>query len=64
MTALVAAGDITTTRGEVLSGSSTQYDEEDRTLAVDLDYATCGICTDGGPWRILGSVADWTDEGR
>lgn len=63
MTALVAKGDPTTTRGEVLSGSSTQYDEENRPLAVDLDWASCGECK-GGPFRIFGSVGDWTDEGR
>ncbi len=63
MTALVAKGDRTTTRGQVLSGSSSQYDEEGRPLAVDLDWASCGECS-GGPFRILGSVADWTDEGR
>jgi hypothetical protein len=63
MTALVAKGDITTTRGVVLSRSSTQFDEEGRTLAVDLDYATCGTCG-VGPFRIYGSVSGWTDEGR
>ncbi|MBN3762362.1 PAAR domain-containing protein [Burkholderia sp. Ac-20365] len=63
MKALVAKGDRTTTGGTVISGSSTQYDEDRRTLAVDLDYATCGLCHDG-PWRILGSVSEWTDEGR
>lgn len=63
MSALVAKGDITTTRGVVMSGSSTMEDEEGRTLAVDLDYATCGVCG-VGPFRIYGSVSDWTDEGR
>lgn len=63
MTALVAKGDKTTTRGEVLSGSSSQYDEEGRTLAVDLDWASCGECS-GGPFRIFGSVEDWMDDGR
>ncbi|RFU45341.1 PAAR domain-containing protein [Paraburkholderia sp. DHOC27] len=56
-------GDRTSTRGQVLSGSSTQYVEEGRPLAVDLDWASRGECRDG-PWRILGSVTDWTDEGR
>lgn len=63
MTALVAKGDKTTTGGEVLSGSSTQYGEEGCTLAVDLDLASCGECT-GGPFRIYSSVHDWTDDGR
>ncbi len=63
MSALVAKGDITTTRGVVMSGSSTMEDEEGRTLAVDLDYATCGVCG-VGPFRIYGSVSDWTDDGR
>jgi hypothetical protein len=60
---LVAKGAHTSTGGRVLSGSSTQYDDEGRSLAVDLDYATCGTCG-VGPFRIYGSVSDWTDEGR
>ncbi|GFZ97875.1 PAAR domain-containing protein [Dyella caseinilytica] len=63
MIALVARGDKTTKRGEVLSGSSAQYDEEGHTLAVDLDWASCGKCS-GGPFHILGSVSNLTDEGR
>ena len=63
MTRLGAKGDPTTTGGVVISGSSTQYDEEGRTMAVDLDFATCGVCSDG-PFQIFGSVSDWTDEGR
>jgi hypothetical protein len=60
---LVAKGAHTSTGGRVLSGSSTQYDDEGRSLAVDLDYATYGTCG-VGPFRIYGSVSDWTDEGR
>jgi hypothetical protein len=60
---LVAKGAHTSTGGRVLSGSSMQFDDEGRTLAVDLDYTTCGICG-VGPFRIYGSVSDWTDDGR
>lgn len=60
---LVAKGARTSTGGQVLSGSSKHYDEEGRSLAVDLDHATCGTCG-VGPFRIFGSVSDWTDEGR
>jgi hypothetical protein len=60
---LVAEGAHTSTGGRVLHGSSTQCDEQGRTLAVDMDHATCGVCG-VGPFRIFGSVRDWTDEGR
>lgn len=63
MTKLVAKGDRTTTGGEMLGGSSTQYDDDGRPLALDMDGANCGICK-GGPFPVLGSVSDWLEEGR
>lgn len=58
---LVAEGDLTSTAGRVVRATSTQYDEG-RPLALDGDFATCGNCK--GEWRILGSVSDWTEDGK
>jgi hypothetical protein len=58
---LVAEGDLTSTGGRVMRATSAQYDE-DRPLALDGDFATCGNCK--GEWRILGSVSDWTEDGK
>lgn len=62
MEQLVAKGDITTTGGYVVGGSSSQYDEKGRTFARDGDQATCGNCK--GLFEICGGAATWMDEGK
>ncbi|KVM61884.1 hypothetical protein WJ58_03600 [Burkholderia ubonensis] len=62
MEQLVAKGDITTTGGRVMGGSSTQYNEQGQTLARDGDQATCGNCK--GLFPIRGGADTWLDEGK
>ncbi|WP_109482905.1 PAAR domain-containing protein [Paraburkholderia sp. C35] len=59
---LVAKGDMTTTRGRVMEGSSTWYADNGQTLARYHDLATCGNCK--GLFPILGTARDWMDDGR
>lgn len=58
---LVAKGDLTTTQGRVLGGSSSYYTSNGRTLARRNDLATCGNCK--GAFPILGTADTWLDEG-
>lgn len=58
---LVAKGDLTTTQGRVLGGSSSWYASDGRTLARRHDLATCGICK--GAFPILGTADTWLDGG-
>ncbi|WP_423380516.1 PAAR domain-containing protein [Burkholderia sp. LMG 32019] len=62
MQQLVAKGDITTTGGRVVSGTSAHYDERGNTMARDGDQATCGKCK--GVFSIHGSARDWLDGGK
>jgi uncharacterized Zn-binding protein involved in type VI secretion len=58
---LVAKGDLTTTLGRVLGGSSSWYASNGQTLARRNDLATCGICE--GAFPILGTADTWLDQG-
>ncbi|WP_431819355.1 PAAR domain-containing protein [Burkholderia sp. F1] len=59
---LVVKGDRTTTGGNVMSRSSTQFDEQGRRLARDGDEATCGNCKELFPIR--GGADTWLDDGK
>lgn len=58
---LVAKGDLTTTQGRVLGGSSSWYASNGQTLARRNDLATCGNCK--GAFPILGTADTWLDHG-
>jgi len=59
---LVAKGDMTTTKGRVMGGSSTWYADNGQALALYHDLATCGNCK--GLFPILGSARDWMENGK
>ena len=58
---LVAKGDLTTTQGRVLGGSSSWYASNGQTLARRNDLATCGNCK--GAFPIMGTADPWLDDG-
>lgn len=58
---LVAKGDLTTTCGRVMGGSSSWYASNGQTLARRNDLATCGTCK--GTFPILGTADTWLDDG-
>lgn len=57
----MAKGDLTTTQGRVLGGSSSWYASNGKTLARRHDLATCGNCE--GAFPIYGTADTWLDEG-
>ena len=59
---LAAKGDMTTTKGRVMGGSSTWYADNGQALALHHDLATCGNCK--GLFPILGSARDWMENGK
>ncbi|WP_415867951.1 PAAR domain-containing protein [Burkholderia ubonensis] len=59
---LVVKGDRTTTGGNVMGGSSIQFDEQGRRLARDRDEARCGNCK--GLFPIHGGADTWLDDGK
>ncbi|WP_080400397.1 PAAR domain-containing protein [Burkholderia ubonensis] len=59
--AAVRNGDRTTTGGSVFAHSSTMYDNN-KLIALDGEFATCGECK--GSWRIYGTGRDVIEGSR